>query len=117
MTPSPAQVLLEAGALVGLAVQGDSKLHGLALEAQWARRFAGLSEEAAVKLVSTNIEEILGLDKKKGGKDDGLEGRLYDGDFVVWDGNPLEGDGSVIAAIQDDGKVGYCWPDVEGIAI
>lgn len=98
-------------------MQGDSKLHGLALEAQWARRFAGLSEEAAIELVSTNIEKILGLDKKNSDKNSMSDGRLYDGDFVVWDGNPLKGEGSVIAAIQDDGKVGYCWPDVEGIAI
>lgn len=53
----------------------------------------------------------------KGGRNDVLEGRLYHSDFVVWDGNPLKGKGSVIAAIQDDRKVGYCCPDVKSTAI
>jgi hypothetical protein len=31
----------------------------------------------------------------------------------MWDGNLLRSEGSVIAAFQEDKKVGYCWPYIE----
>jgi hypothetical protein len=65
--------------------------------------------------VSTNIEKILGL--KKEDKDGQSLGQIYDRDFVVWSGNPLKGEGSVVVAVQDDGKVGDCWPDSEGAVL
>ncbi|EQB50733.1 hypothetical protein CGLO_09796 [Colletotrichum gloeosporioides Cg-14] len=112
LSPSPAQVLIDAGVLVALAVRGDSKVHGLAQEAQWAAKFAGLSEKEAIKLVSTNFNKILGL------KEFSKEGRpietKFSGDFVIWEGNPLRGEGSVVLSVQDDGKIGDCWPDYEG---
>ncbi|WQF90026.1 Putative metal-dependent hydrolase, composite domain superfamily [Colletotrichum destructivum] len=116
LSPSPAQVLIDAGVLVALAVRGDSKVHGLAQEAQWAAKFAGLTENQAIKLVSTNFDRILGL-KQSGPEGKTSVGKKYAGDFVVWDGNPLRGEGSVVVSFQDDGKIGDCWPDVQGAAL
>jgi hypothetical protein len=48
-----------------------------------------------------------------GGKSSEDEG-VYGGDFVIWTGNPLKGEGSVVVAVQDDGLVGDFWPDSEG---
>jgi imidazolonepropionase-like amidohydrolase len=112
LSPSPAQILSKAGVLFALAVRGDSKIHGLAQEAGWAGKFAGLGDREAIKLVSTNFEKILGVDRL-GGKSSKDEG-VYGGDFVIWTGNPLKGEGSVVVAVQDDGLVGDCWPDSEG---
>ncbi|KAF9872160.1 hypothetical protein CkaCkLH20_10497 [Colletotrichum karsti] len=114
LSPSPAQVLIDAGVLVALAVRGDSKVHGLAQEAQWAVKFAGLSEKEAIKLVSTNFDKILGFDLEDKG---GVKENIYGGDFVVWEGNPLRGEGSVVVSVQDDGKIGDCWPDHEGAVL
>jgi hypothetical protein len=73
----------------------------LSIEASWAAKFAGLSDHAAVDLVSRNIEEILGLDVKENKRD-----------FVVWEGNPLEFGASVVLTVDgDDGKVVECWPE------
>ncbi|KAL4788813.1 hypothetical protein BDV19DRAFT_397964 [Aspergillus venezuelensis] len=104
----PAKVLLDAGVQVGLAVRDDSALHGLAREARWAGKFAGLSDKEAIGLVSINIERILGLTNVAGvdGDKDG-----YSGDLVVWEGNPLRGGGSVAVSLTRDGKIGDCWPD------
>ncbi|TID14531.1 carbohydrate esterase family 9 protein-like protein [Venturia nashicola] len=97
LSRSPASVLSEAGVLFGLAIesfQGDSHLHNLALEASWVAKYAGLSEHAAVNLVSTNIERILGLNGEE------------KGDIVVWEGNPLQFGASVVVTIDGhDGAV------------
>jgi imidazolonepropionase-like amidohydrolase len=53
--------------------------------------------------VSSNLESILGLQRV------GSEGKR--GDFVVWEGNPLRGEGSVVASVSDRGVVVDCWPD------
>ena len=80
---------------------GDYRLHALALEAGWAAKYAHLSEKETAKLVTTNLETILGLRKSK--------------DFVLWDGNPLEYGGTVALAFHEkaDGRfeVSSCWPD------
>lgn len=82
---------------------GDSRISSLALEAAWAAKFAGLSEHEALGLVSTNIEEILGLEKSK--------------DIVVWEGSPLNF-GTPVLAFQHDSRrngdrleVASCWPN------
>ncbi|KAI3539851.1 amidohydrolase [Colletotrichum filicis] len=120
LSPSPAQVLIDAGVLVALAVRGDSKIHGLAQEAQWVAKFAGLADKEAIKLVSTNFDEILGLNgnvRAPNGSGEVLTETTILGDFVVWDGSPLKGEGSVVLAVQSDGKIGDCWPDVEGAVL
>ncbi|KAH7126027.1 hypothetical protein EDB81DRAFT_860673 [Dactylonectria macrodidyma] len=111
-TESPAKILLDSGVLLGLAVTSDSKVHGLAQEGRWAGKYAGLSDKQAVALVSTNIETILGIfsdrEKGRGG---------YHGDFVVWEGDPLRGEGSVVVTVQSDGKISDCWPDTENAVL
>jgi hypothetical protein len=76
------------------------------LEAAWAAKYAGLSPKSAVDLVSRNVNEILGLKK---------EGVMaWEGDFVVWEGNPLEFGGSVVVSVDgENGVVMDCWPDVQ----
>ena len=57
-------------------------------------------------MVSTNVENILRLTSAER-LDEG--GHAFD-DFVVWEGNPLRGEGSVVLALQA-GEIGMCWPD------
>src|SRR4051812_33521510 len=78
LTPSPAQLLTEAGVKYSIAIMGDGdyRLRDLALEASWAAKFAGLDEKDAVALVSKNVEEALGLPSTK--------------DIVIWEGSPLQ---------------------------
>ncbi|KUI64087.1 Imidazolonepropionase [Cytospora mali] len=104
LTRSPADLLSEAGVFYAVALNndggppGDSRIQSLALEASWTAKYAGLSEHEALRLVSTNVEEILGLEKS--------------GDLVVWEGNPLQF-GTPVLAFQAQGgrlSVGSCWP-------
>jgi hypothetical protein len=73
----------------------------LALEASWAAKYAGLSEHDAIRLVSKNVEGILGLKPSK--------------DIVLWENSPLQWGGSVVLSFEEtmEGKleVGTCWPD------
>ncbi|PLB50380.1 hypothetical protein P170DRAFT_454922 [Aspergillus steynii IBT 23096] len=105
LSESPAKILVEAGVQLGLAVSSDSSIHGLAREARWAGKYAGLSDEEAIALVSTNIEDILGVRERNTG------GSQAYGDLVVWEGDPLRGEGSVVLSIQEDGRIADCWPD------
>lgn len=86
-------------------MRSDSTIHGLAQEAWWAGKYAGLNDQQAIALVSTNFDLILGGQSKK------VEEGALTGDFVVWEGDPLRGEGSVVASFQDDGKIANCWPD------
>ncbi|OOO10932.1 hypothetical protein OAory_01074020 [Aspergillus oryzae] len=116
LTESPAKILTDAGVLLGLGVSSDSKVHGLAQEARWAGKFAGLSDREAIALVSTNIEAILGIGSKRtanGGEDS----QRYRGDFVVWEGDPLRGEGSVVVSVQDGEKIADCWPDTSNVIL
>ncbi|KAK4497874.1 hypothetical protein PRZ48_010529 [Zasmidium cellare] len=106
LTRSPASVLAEAGVKFGLAIQGDSHIHNLASEAGWAARYAGIGDTEAIALVSTNIEEILRLKSHER-----KTSSQAAGDFVVWEGDPLRGEGSVVLSVYDYGSVGACWPD------
>jgi imidazolonepropionase-like amidohydrolase len=80
---------------------GDSRIHDLALEASWAAKYAGLSELEAIRLVTKNVEEILGLEASK--------------DIVVWENSPLQWGGSVVLSFEqtEEGvvEVATCWPD------
>ncbi|KAK7733960.1 hypothetical protein SLS53_008112 [Cytospora paraplurivora] len=109
LSRSPADTLNEAGVLYALSLNtgggppGDPRLQSLALEASWAAKYAGLSEHEALGLVSTNVEEILGLERS--------------GDVVVWEGNPLQFGTPVLAFQEREGRllVGSCWPnEVDG---
>jgi imidazolonepropionase-like amidohydrolase len=81
----------------------DSHIQSLALEASWAAKYAGLSERAAIDLVSRNIEKIMGIDAKEESRD-----------IVVFEGNPLEYGASVVLSLDGDDKIVMdCWPDAE----
>jgi imidazolonepropionase-like amidohydrolase len=110
LTQSPAKILSDAGVLLGLAVKSDSKVWGLAQEAWWAGKYAELTDQQAISLVSTNIEIILGI-WPKAKVANSAKGQVYSGDFVIWEGDPLRGEGSVVVSVQDDGKIADCWPD------
>ncbi|KAF3770463.1 hypothetical protein M406DRAFT_344188 [Cryphonectria parasitica EP155] len=105
LSRSPADVLSEAGVFFGISIlgqggpPGDSRIQSTALEASWAAKYAGLSEREALALVSTNIEQILGLEAS--------------GDIVVWEGNPLQF-GTPVLGFQAQGgrlEVSSCWPN------
>ncbi|KAJ2961277.1 hypothetical protein NQ176_g11014 [Zarea fungicola] len=81
LTRSIASYLKEAGVQVGFALlepqmPTDFKIHDLLPEAGWTAKYAGLSDAEAVQLVTSNIEDILGLKSKNQ-------------DIVVFEGNPL----------------------------
>lgn len=79
---------------------GDSRIQSLALEASWTAKYAGLSDHEALRLVSSNVEEILGLERS--------------GDVVVWEGNPLQFGTPVLAFQAQEGgrlELGSCWPN------
>ncbi|KAI1861014.1 hypothetical protein JX265_009633 [Neoarthrinium moseri] len=110
LTRSPASILSEAGVRYAISVAADvpvsdSRIHALAIEAAWTAKYAGLSEHDAVRLVSKNVEDILGLKPNK--------------DMVLWENNPLQLGASVVLSFEEtaDGKleVGTCWPDDVGL--
>ncbi len=83
------------------APEGDSRIHDLALEASWAAKYAGLSDQEAIRLVSANVEDILGLERSR--------------DVVVWEGSPLQYGGRPVLAFQavegDTLELAACMPD------
>ncbi|KAK9417105.1 putative Carbohydrate esterase family 9 protein [Seiridium unicorne] len=106
LTRSPASILSEAGVQYAVSVAADvpvtdARIHDLALEASWAAKYAGLGEQEAIRLVTKNVEDILGLKPSK--------------DIVLWENNPLQWGGSVVLSFEEtaEGKleVGTCWPD------
>ena len=78
-------VLLDAGVHVGIGVSESWDVRNLRLMAGWAYKNGEgrlKSEAEAWGLVSGNLERMLGLDEKA---EEGM-----DGEFVVWEGSPLE---------------------------
>ncbi|KAH8658291.1 hypothetical protein BX600DRAFT_524683 [Xylariales sp. PMI_506] len=113
LSRSPASILTEAGVKFAIAIEGqtpefESRIHDLALEASWAAKYAGLSDLEAIRLVSRNVEDILGLEPS--------------GDVVVWEGNPLQFGSRPVLAFQEVQdmmgstterfvELATCWPD------
>jgi imidazolonepropionase-like amidohydrolase len=100
LTRSAVSVLIEANVIFALAIEsaeGNSFIHNLPIEASWAAKYAGLSAKQAVDLVSTNVEQILGLEATS--------------DIVLWEGNPLEfGASPALIVDQKAKKIVGCWP-------
>ena len=75
-------------------------MHALALEAGWVAKYAGLDDEDAIKLISSNVESILGLPKTT--------------DMVLWEGSPLQFGGTVALTFREDAEdrihLAECWP-------
>jgi hypothetical protein len=82
---SSVSVLIRAGVRVALAPAEDDVVRGMAAEAAWAGKTAGLAEEEAWKLVAGNVETIFG--------------REDTGEVVVWEGNPLTGAAVVVGVV------------------
>jgi hypothetical protein len=79
------QILVEAGVQVALGAWDDGIVNALYWEAAWAARGTGLSEVEVVGLISSQVEEILGI-----------EG----GGHVLFEGNPMDFGASVAAIIE-----------------
>ncbi|KAL7821477.1 family 9 carbohydrate esterase [Trichoderma aethiopicum] len=97
LTRSIASYLKEAGVTFALAIYEpsmpvDYRIHDLGPEAGWAAKYAQLSEEETVRLVTSNVESILGLEKSK--------------DLVVFEGNPLNFGASVVVSFHADPDTG-----------
>ncbi|KAH8662401.1 hypothetical protein BX600DRAFT_414492 [Xylariales sp. PMI_506] len=116
LSRSAASILSEAGVKYAIAIEGntpefESRIHDLVLEASWTAKYAGLRDDEAIRLVTSNVEEILGLEASN--------------DIVVWEGNPLQygsrpslafqevpGETSKIAgAMNRSLELVTCWPD------
>lgn len=99
------RVLVEAG--VKIAITTDSPvipLHYLPLCAGLAHK-AGLSEMEALKAITINAAEIVGLDNRIGSIEVGK-----DADIVIFEGNPIKDLDSKTYMTIIDGKVVYKMP-------
>ncbi|KAF4546536.1 Amidohydrolase 1 [Lasiodiplodia theobromae] len=95
--------LLDAGVTTAIGVAESWEVRDLGLMAGWAyaNGEGRLSEREAVGLVSGNVWEVLGLKGKAQGEREG--GRK--GDWVVWEGSPLEIGGRVVGVGEGRGAV------------
>jgi hypothetical protein len=80
----------------------DYKIHDLLPEAGWTAKYAGLDEAEAVKLVTSNVEDILHLKKKSK-------------DIVLFEGDPLRYGATVALTFAANDKTGQldlasCFP-------
>ncbi|CAK7266648.1 hypothetical protein SEPCBS57363_002196 [Sporothrix epigloea] len=91
-------VLLDAGVVVGIGLEEDWVLRDLGLLAGIAYANSGgrLSEQAALAMVSTNIDKMLGLKQ---------EASTTSKHFVVHEGNPLAINSRVKAVGNGQGKL------------
>jgi imidazolonepropionase-like amidohydrolase len=72
------------GVVVSFNSDSDELARRLATEAAKAVRYGGMSEEAALELVTINPAIQLGIDHRTGSLEPGK-----DADFVIWNGHPL----------------------------
>ncbi|KAF7731838.1 hypothetical protein EC973_007669 [Apophysomyces ossiformis] len=86
-----AHILYQHGVKVGLGVKNDGNARNLAWEASWLSatsptyevlKDAYIPEVAAIRFVTTNLQEIFGIHNTNGFHNNQ--------DFVVWSGSPLE---------------------------
>ena len=84
------QILVENGVEVALGAWDDGLVSALYWEAAWAAKGTGLAEKDVVGLISTKVEDILGI-KWEGGQQGG---------HVLFEGNPLDFGSSVAAIIE-----------------
>lgn len=85
LTPRNPAILAQAGVLLALTTDHNSvPVHFLALQAILAIR-EGLDPGTALRSITANPAQILGLDDRVGALKPGL-----DGDVVLWSGDPLD---------------------------
>lgn len=94
-----AQVLLEAGVLLGLGNWDYRQRH--VEDSLWeASRALGPDKpKQALDMLSRNIDKMFGLDGSKN-------------DVVIHEGNPFDF-GSSVAVVLEAGAIQKCWPDIE----
>lgn len=83
------QILVEHGVEVALGAWDDGLVSTMYWEAAWAAKGTGLTEKDIVELISTKVEEIVGIkweDSAEGG-------------HVLFEGNPLDFGASVAAIL------------------
>jgi len=94
------RVLLDEGCMVALTTDHPvMPIESLSLAAAMCVRH-GLEEERAIKTITEYPAAILGLEKKLGKLDVGM-----DADVVVWDGHPLDSRSKAETVIIDGSKV------------
>ncbi|KAH6967848.1 carbohydrate esterase family 9 protein [Ilyonectria sp. MPI-CAGE-AT-0026] len=97
LSRSTASYLSEAGVHYALAslelpFTTSFRIHELGPEAGWVAKFAGLDDREAIRLVTSNLESILGLKPSK--------------DLVIFEGNPLEFGATTVLIFEQDEDVG-----------
>lgn len=90
LTNVSTNVLLDAGVLLGISVEEmwETRDLGLLAGIAWKNSEGRLSEKDALSLVGHNFEKMLGLEKENSRQDKA-------GEWVIWEGNPLEIGGRV----------------------
>lgn len=92
------KVLHDAGVLVGIGVEDDSKVRILLQDSGLAAALSGLSTESMLQMMTSNMDSIFELSN--------------DLSFFVTTGDPLTY-GSRVAAIVKNGTLSKVYPDIE----
>jgi N-acetylglucosamine-6-phosphate deacetylase len=96
--PSAGSIMRERGVNVSFNSDDSDLARRMNLEAAKAVKYGGTPEEEALKFVTINPAQQLGIDRMVGSLEAGK-----DGDFAVWTGNPLA-TSSVCLETWIDGK-------------
>ena len=88
-------------------MKSDFRIHNLLPEASWTGKYAGLSEDEVVDLVTTNVEKILNLQPSK--------------DLVIFEGSPLNYGATVVLSLvsndeTDELGLATCFPREDDFA-
>jgi imidazolonepropionase-like amidohydrolase len=100
MTPKNPGLMAQAGVKVAIQTDEMSAVKYLTINAALAVR-EGMPEEEALKAITINAAEIIGVDKQVGSLEPGK-----DADVVVFDGHPLDYR-TVVDLVLVDGQVAY----------
>jgi len=83
--PHAGSLMRERGVLVSFNSDSSDHARRLNLEAAKAVKYGGTPEDEALKFVTLNPAQQLGIDQRVGSLEPGK-----DGDFVIWSGHPLD---------------------------
>ncbi len=100
MTPKNPGIMAKAGVKVGIQTDGSSSVKYLTINAALAVR-EGMPEEEALKAITINAAEIIGVDDRVGSLETGK-----DADIVVFDGHPFDYH-TIVELVLVDGQVAY----------
>jgi imidazolonepropionase-like amidohydrolase len=108
MTPTNPGIMAKAGVKVAIQTDESSAVKYLNINAALAVR-EGMPEEEALKAITINAAEIIGVDDRVGSLEEGK-----DADVVVFDGHPLDFR-SVVQLVLVDGQVAYLREEGAGL--